>query len=244
MNHCLVKNLQSRFEDVNERIELACQSAGRRREDVTLVVVTKRRAPHVVASLVSLGVRDIGENYVQETIDKQAALGEIAENFTWHLIGPLQSRKARFVPAHFQMMHSVDRLKAAEKLNEAFAGRDKRFPVLLQLNVSGEESKSGWFVQDGKLTDGFMAQVEQLFQLGHLKVCGLMTMPPFSSDAENSRQYFIRLREIQDSLNARFKNSFTELSMGTSFDFEVAIQEGATYVRIGEAILGMREKNV
>lgn len=242
MNTCMIKDLQNRYFAINERIEKACQSAGRNRSTVSLVVVTKRRTPHLVASLVALGIKDIGENYVQEVIDKQAALGDIANHFHWHLIGPLQRRKVKFIPDHFSMMHSADRIEVLQKLDSVFVGTGKKFPVLLQVNVSGEESKSGWTLNGGKTTPEFLAQIETILQLKCLNVCGLMTMPPYSADAENSRPYYVQVRKLQETLNNHLQQDiFTQLSMGTSFDFEVAVQEGASYVRIGEAILGIRK---
>mgnify|MGYP001552591155 CR=1 FL=1 len=242
MTTCFVKDLENRYLFVNETIEQACQSVGRRRKDVTLVVVTKRRTPLLVASLVSLGVKDIGENYVQETIDKQAALGDVSENFRWHLIGPLQRRKAKYIPAHFSMMHSADRIEVLQKLDTVFSERKQKFPVLLQVNVSGEESKSGWSLPEGKVTPEFLGQIDVIMQMKSLDVIGLMTMPPFSSNAENSRKFYVQVRKLQEKLNKHMDNEvFSQLSMGTSFDYAVAIQEGATYVRIGEAILGTRD---
>ncbi len=241
MKVCATNTLKNRLEQVKDSIQQACQGAGRRREDVTLIAVTKRQPAHLLASLYSLGVRDIGENYVQEVLQKQAALDELSENIHWHLIGPLQSRKAKFLPGNFTMMHSVDRVSIAQQVDAEFANEGELFPVMLQVNMSGETTKSGWLLPEGKTSHDFLDDVETILQLPALSVCGLMTMPPLSAQPEASRPFYVSLRKIAESLNTHFNREiFTKLSMGTSFDYPVAIQEGATHVRIGEAILGPR----
>lgn len=242
MKSCPVNDLKHRLEMVEERIQLACQSVNRRREEIQLIVVTKRRTPTTVASMIHFGIKDIGENYVQEIIDKQAALDDLADNFRWHLIGPLQRKKARYLPYRIAMMHSIDRLEVAQALDSIFVKANLKLPGMLQVNVSGETSKSGWLLPDGKLTTDFLAELETIFALPGIKISGLMTMPPYSPDSGSSRSHYVSLRKLADRLNQHFQQPiFTDFSIGTSFDFEVAIEEGATYVRIGEAILGPRE---
>jgi pyridoxal phosphate enzyme (YggS family) len=157
------------------------------------------------------------------------------------MIGHLQSRKAKIVAAHFDMMHSLDGLSLAEKLNRLLAETGRQLPVLLELNVGEEESKSGWRVRDEADWSRLLPDVEVILQLKQLQVRGLMTMPPLEMEAEQARPYFARLRALRDRLQQTFPVcDWRELSMGTSADFEVAIEEGATYVRIGQAVLGPR----
>lgn len=245
MNNCLHNDLKQRLNQVQERIEKACQSVNRKRDDVNLVVVTKRRSAALIGALIPLGVKNIGENYVQELLDKQASLGEAGKKFSWHLIGTLQRRKAKYLPHRIAMIHSIDRLKAAQKLDSVFSEELMPLPAFLQVNLSGEDTKSGWTLTDGKLEHQFLSEVERMLALQNLKIKGLMTMPPYSSNSESSRRYYVQLRKLAERLNHHFQNDlFTDFSIGTSFDYEVAIQEGATYVRIGEAILGPREQHV
>ena len=242
MKVCCVNEVRNRLDRVREKIVQSCQGVGRNPNDVKLLVVTKRRSAHVIASLMPMGVIDIGENYVQELIDKQAELGEITENFNWHLIGPLQRRKTKFLPGRISMIHSVDRLEVAKKLDVEYGKTGKILDAFLQVNVSGEISKSGWLLEDGDANSDFLSDVEELINLSWVKVRGIMTMPPFSQDPETSRKYFVAVRKLASTLNEHLGvETFQEFSMGTSFDYSIAIQEGATYVRIGEAILGPRE---
>jgi pyridoxal phosphate enzyme (YggS family) len=245
MKVCPTNALKNRLEQVNDSIYRTCQESNRSSKDVTLIAVTKRQPAHLIASLFSLGVKDIGENYVQEVMQKQAALDELSGKLNWHLIGSLQRKKVKFLPGNFTMMHSLDRMSIAQELNTEFAKAGFLFPVMLQVNVSGETTKSGWLIPEGKISTVFLEDVEKILQLPSLKVCGLMTMPPLSSQPEASRPFYLSLRKIAEGLNAYFNSEiFTKFSMGTSFDFPIAIQEGATHVRIGEAILGPRVKNV
>ena len=242
MSVCGLNEVRNRLERVQEKILQSCQGAGRNKNDVKLLVVTKRRKAHIVASLTAMGVKDIGENYVQELIDKQVELGDITENFNWHLIGPLQRRKAKYLPGRISMMHSVDRLEVAQKLDMEFSKTGKILHVFLQVNVSGEGSKSGWFLSGGKASNDFLSDIEAIMGLSAINVVGLMTMPPYSPDPETTRKYYVLVRQLADYLNHHLgMDVFHEFSMGTSFDFPIAIQEGSTYVRIGEAILGPRE---
>lgn len=242
MSVCGLNEVRNRLERVQEMIHQSCQGAGRNENDVKLIVVTKQRTAHVVASLTAMGVKDIGENYVQEIIDKQVELGDITENFNWHLIGPLQRRKAKYLPGRISMMHSVDRLEVAQKLDMEFSKAGKHLHVFLQVNVSGEESKSGWLLSEGKVNNEFLSDFEAVMSLSAIKVVGLMTMPPYSPNPETTRKYYVFVKKLADRLNQHLgRDAIHELSMGTSFDFPIAIQEGSTYVRIGEAILGPRE---
>jgi pyridoxal phosphate enzyme (YggS family) len=164
-------------------------------------------------------------------------------NVEWHMIGHCQSRKAGLVAARFDMMHSLDSLKLAGKLSRALQEHQRTLPVLLEMNVSGEENKGGWEAWDEEQWERLIPEIEQILMLETLKIKGLMTMPPLFENPEAVRPYFIRLRRLRDWLAGKLPQiSWEELSMGTSADFCVGIEEGATYVRIGTAILGSRSK--
>ena len=162
----------------------------------------------------------------------------------WHMIGHVQSRKARLVANHFALLHSLDSLKLARRLDRFAAEASRTLPVLLEFNVGGEESKSGWNASDEAHWEGFLPDITELVKLQNMRIKGLMTMPPLGTDPEDSRLFFQRLRRLRDHLAARFPQAdWHELSMGTSADFEVAVEEGATLVRVGTAIVGARTYN-
>lgn len=225
---------------IADRIQSAADSSGRNGEDIRLVVVTKGHPLERVQQAVEAGVRDIGENYVEESIPKIDAMSETA-GLDWHMIGHVQSRKARKVVEHFNWVQSLDSLRLATRLNRFAEELDRQIPVLLECNVSGEESKFGLAAWNELEWAALTEIVGQILELGNLEVKGLMTMPPFFSDSNQARPFFVKLRKLLGHLSAQFpENDWRELSMGMSADFEVAIQEGATIVRIGTAILGPR----
>jgi pyridoxal phosphate enzyme (YggS family) len=185
------------------------------------------------------GISKFGENYAEEAIDKIIGLGSAAVE--WHMIGHVQSRKAEKVAEYFSMLHSLDSLKLAARLDRSCRELNRRLPVLLEFNVSGEESKFGFQACDEHQWSDLETDIEKILNFSHIDVSGLMTMPPFFDDPEESRPYFRKLRQLQEYLARKFPQvHWKELSMGTSVDFMVAIQEGATYIRIGQAILGPR----
>ncbi len=233
----LAAGIRKRYEHVMEQVAQAASRSGH--EPARVVVVSKSQPLGVVKAAISAGITLLGENYVEEAVEKVAALqGSTVE---WHMIGHIQSRKAEPVATHFAMVHSVDDLKLARRLDR-FCGEQKHaLPILLEVNVSGEESKFGFPAWEEGRWNALLPDLEQIAALPNLKVSGLMTMPPYSPDAEAARPFFQRMRRLRDYLRAHLPQaSWTELSMGTSVDFPVAIQEGATFVRIGEAILGPR----
>lgn len=239
----LVFQIRRNLEAVNERIQAAAQSAGRNAGDVRLVVVTKAQPVEVVRAAVEAGVRILGENYPEETLPKIQALAATRTPVAWHMIGHLQSRKASIVAEHFNLFQSLDSLRLAEKLERQLVERNRVLPVLLEFNVGGEESKFGWSAWEPAQWDALLPEIEALLALPHLDVCGLMTMPPLYGDPEQTRPFFARLRELGEFLTHRFGLAhFRELSMGTSADYPAAVQEGATLVRIGTAIVGPRPK--
>jgi pyridoxal phosphate enzyme (YggS family) len=225
---------------IADRIQTAANKVGRKESQIRLVVVTKGHPLEMVRQAVEAGVRDIGENYVEESIPKINAIGGVG-GLEWHMIGHIQSRKARKVVENFNWVQSLDSRRLAIRLDR-FAGElGKQIPVLLESNVSGEESKFGFTAWNELEWSEFVEEVAPILELKNLKVEGLMTMPPLFPDPNQARPFFIRLRKLRDYLSSQFPtHNWHELSMGMSADFEIAIQEGATIVRIGTAILGPR----
>ncbi len=235
----LAADIRSRYLSVLERIDRAARQSGRDPAAVRLVVVTKTRPLEVVQAVISAGAHYLGENYAEEAVPKiQAVSGQGVE---WHMIGHLQSRKAGLVCEHFDYLHSLDSLKLAERLSRLALENGRRLPVLLQFNVSGEASKSGWDAWQESSWPGLLDEIAQILAFPGLDVRGLMTMPPLDLDPESTRPHFQRLRRLQEYLASQFPAAnWHDLSMGMSNDFEVAVQEGATWVRVGQAILGPR----
>jgi PLP dependent protein len=217
--------LRDRIEAVQSRIESAALRAGRNAGDVTLIAVTKVFPAEAILKSYELGLRDFGENYVQEFEGKAAAASSLA-GARFHLIGHLQSNKAKKASELFQVIQTVDSVKLVRRLDEMGVAMD----VMLEVKVSPEESKTG--SEEACLP----ALVEAARATKHLRLVGLMTVPPWSEDPELSRPYFARLRELA------VQHSLPQLSMGMSHDMEVAIEEGATCVRVGTALFGRRKK--
>ena len=227
-------DIATRIAEVRRRIEKAATAAGREPETVKLVAVSKTVPAERVRPALQAGVTILGENYVQEAREKIDALG--TDGIEWHFIGHLQTNKAKYAVRLFDLIHSVDSLKLAKELNKRAAGLDKIQPILVQVNISGEESKSGVDTEEA------LDLVTGISPLEHLAVRGLMTMPPFFNAPEKVRPYFQSLRSLQALIRKEgIPNvDMSELSMGMTGDFEVAIEEGATLVRIGTAIFGAR----
>lgn len=230
----MASNIRENIARVEERIAAACRRSGRRRDDVKLVAVSKTHPAELIRLAFEAGLRDFGENRVQEAKSKVQALADL--DATWHLVGHLQSNKARLARELFEWVHSLDSLRLAEKLAQAAAPGDARLPVLIEVNLAGETSKAG--VRAGEVA----ALAEQIAQLEGLDLRGLMVIPPFLENQEEVRPYFRQLRALARDIEARILPgvSMHELSMGMSHDFEVAIEEGATIVRVGTAIFGER----
>ncbi len=232
--------IQDKYSQVLERIATSARGANRAPESVRLVVVSKAQPLQVIEAAIQAGIRRFGENYPEEAVEKIAHYKDTA-GLEWHMIGHLQSRKARLVAESMQYMHSLDSLRLADKLNKALLEGSKTLPVLIEMNVSGEGSKYGWPAWDEDGWDHLLPELEQLLGFSQLKVAGLMAMPPLFNDQESARPYFARLRRLRDHLSRRLPRlALDELSMGTSADYCAAIEEGATFVRIGQAILGPR----
>jgi pyridoxal phosphate enzyme (YggS family) len=246
------ERLAENIDRVRDRIAAAARRAGRDAESVTLMAVTKTHPVETICEALGLGLTDLGENRVEEALPKMAAMRAGSSTLhpplaapTWHMIGHVQSRKARDVAEHFAVVHSVDSARLAERLSRFAGERGNALPVYLECNVSGEASKGGLeagrFETDTEQAAALEAEIEPLLALPNLSVRGLMTMAPIVEAPEQARPVFHRLRRLRDHLARRFpQTDWTGLSMGMTDDFEVAIEEGATCVRIGRAIFGER----
>lgn len=236
----LVDAIRERRLNVLAQIERAAQSAGRSAASVQLVVVTKTHPVGILRAAIAAGAQDLGENYAEEAVAKIQALNP-SDPLRWHMIGHVQSRKADLIPGHFDLMHSLDSLKLATRLDRFAGEAGHPLRVLLEVNVSGEQSKFGFPAWDETQWNALRPEFEQIASLPNLEIRGLMTMPPFSDDPETARPFFQRMRALQAYL-AKYLPlvSWRELSMGTSVDYIAAVEEGATLVRVGTAILGSR----
>ncbi len=214
------------------RVEAAAERAGRRPDEVTVVAVSKTFSANAVREAHAAGLRVFGENYVQEALGKMA---ELPRDLDWHFIGHLQSNKARHIIGKFSLVHSVDSIHLARELDRRAEERGLTQAILLQVNIADEETKSGF--EPEQVLDGAAAIAE----LHHLQPRGLMTIGPLTERPEEVRWVFAELRRLRDQVSARFPSlPWTELSMGMTGDFEVAIEEGATLIRVGRAIFGDR----
>jgi pyridoxal phosphate enzyme (YggS family) len=240
MDQVFVSALRARYEQVLEKIAGAARKAGRSPDSVRLVVVTKTHPLETVYAALEAGFRDLGENYAEEAVEKIQSVGAV-DGLRWHMIGHVQSRKADLVAQNFDFMHSLDSLKLANRLERFAAEAGRILPVLLECNVGGEESKFGYPAWEPAQWQALRAEAQQIAQLPHLEIRGLMTMPPLDEDEEITRPFFRKLRELREDLAKQVPQAkWEELSMGTSADFMAAIEEGATFVRVGTAILGAR----
>jgi PLP dependent protein len=232
----MTEGIQYRLAQVRQRIAQAAKRAGRRAEEITLITVSKTFAFQTVQTAVDAGALVLGENRVQEAVEKFQQVK--APGLQWHLIGHLQANKARSAVQTFDVIHTIDSSAIALRLERIAAEEERRPVVLVQVDLGKEATKSG--ADEASLSE----VVQALEGCRNLQFKGLMTLPPFFEDAEQTRPYFRRLRKILASLNANrpANQQLTELSMGMSHDFEVAIEEGATMVRVGSAIFGERHK--
>ena len=239
MDEARISAIRERYQRVLEQIAEVTARCGRDDSSVSLVVVTKSQPLDVVQAVIAAGASFLGENYAEEGVEKINALPE--SEVEWHMIGHVQSRKAELVAGNFSLLHSLDSVKLAGRLNRYCVGADRQLLALIEVNVSGEESKFGFPAWDERQWPDLEPVFEQIMAFPRLCLRGLMTMPPFFDDPEKTRPYFQRLRRLQVFLNNRFPQAdWKELSMGTSADFIAAIEEGATFVRVGQAILGQR----
>ncbi len=224
-----MEDLSKNIKIINERITKALERSGRSGEKITLIGVTKYISPYLIKKAFDQGLRHFGENKVQEAIPK---LEELPGDLYWHFIGHLQSNKVKYVFPRFYLIHSLDRISLAKEINKRAQERGEGARVLVQVNVAEEKSKYGLSVHD---TKDFIGKIAKEYP--YIKVKGLMTMAPYVEDPEEVRPVFKRLKELSDSINIDGVE-LKELSMGMTNDFEVAVEEGATMVRIGRAIFG------
>ena len=230
LGHSIMDTPEKRYQQVRNQLADACQNAGRDPASVCLVAVSKTRPGADLAALAALGQRDFGENYLQEALDKMAALED--PGLIWHFIGPIQSNKTRDLAAHFQWVHSVDRLKIRRRLSDQRPEGLPPLNVCIQVNIDDEDSKSGVAVSE------VAALAEAIAALPRLRLRGLMAIPRADS-ADRNRGAFRQLAMTLSSLRNRMPELDT-LSMGMSDDFDVAIEEGATHIRVGTALFGPR----
>ena len=238
-----MSDLETNLRSVQARIDAAARRAGRDPAGITLVAVTKTQPATAIQAAYDLGLRHFGENRVGEA---EAKVGDLPQAITWHMIGHIQSRKAKRVVPVFDLVHSVDSVKLARRLDRLSVERPEPLPALLECNVSGEESKYGFaadaWAEDGEQRESLLAAVEETLALPNLQILGLMTMAPIVTDPEQARPVFVCLRQLRDELVTIFPQAdWRHLSMGMTDDFEVAIEEGATMVRVGRAIFAPDE---
>jgi pyridoxal phosphate enzyme (YggS family) len=224
------ERIRANFESVIGRIAEAARRSGRPAEAVRLVAVTKRSPPEWIRPLVACGARDLGENYPQELWRKAEALADLADPVRWHLIGHLQTNKVKKTLPMVRMIHSVDSLKLLQVLNDSASTLGEPPGVCLQVNTSGEVSKHGWTPTQ------ILDEAERIAACRAIPIVGLMTMAALGTTAETARASFARLRELREQLRRRTGWPLEELSMGMSNDFEAAIEEGATLVRLGSVL--------
>lgn len=225
------------YRAIEEKVEKACLRSGRKREDVTLIAVSKTKPVSMIHELLPLGVRDFGENKVQELTEKEELL---PKDIRWHMIGHLQRNKVKYVVGKACMIHSVDSLRLAEEISKEALKKQISVPILVEVNVAGEESKFGVSVQEAPFL------VEQICRLPGIEVKGLMTIAPYVEDPEENRIVFRNLRKLSVDIGGKNFDNVTMdiLSMGMTGDYEVAIEEGATHVRVGTGIFGERNYNI
>src|SRR5271170_1231260 len=225
-------NLAANLETIRQRIKAACERAGRAVDSVTLLAVSKTHPPETIQAATGLGLPVFGENKVQEA---KAKIPLCPGKLRWHFIGHLQSNKCRDATQLFHMIQSVDSLALAQEINKRADEAAKTIPVLLEVNLAGEASKFGYKPEQ------LLAELKAINSLPRIEIHGLMTVPPWSPNAENSRPHFRRLRELKLECERILGAPLPHLSMGMSGDFEVAIEEGATIIRIGTALFGPRK---
>lgn len=229
--------LKENLQKVEENIEAACKRAGRDRSEVTLIAVSKTKPVDMLQEVYDTGIREFGENKVQEMMDKYEVL---PKDIHWHMIGHLQRNKVKYLMGKTALIHSVDSLRLAEEISAQSVKHDVITDILIEVNIAGEESKFGTSKEEA------MALVEAAAKLPNIHICGLMTIAPYVDDPEDNRKYFRGIREL--SVDIKEKNidnvDMRILSMGMSGDYEVAIEEGATMVRVGTGIFGARNYNI
>ncbi len=228
-----MSEIKKNIENVRSRMAEACEKSGRAAEDVRLIAVSKTKPVSALQEAYECGCRDFGENKVQELVEKYEAL---PKDIRWHMIGHLQRNKVKYIVDKVYLIHSVDSLRLAQEIEKEAAKIEKTVNILIEVNVAAEESKFGVAAEEA------LALAEEIAKMPHIRVKGLMTIAPYVEDAEENRQYFEKLKKIYvDIIHKNIDNVFMEeLSMGMTGDYEVAISEGATCIRVGTGIFGER----
>ena len=229
--------LKENYENVLEKVQCSCDKAGRDRKDVTLIAVSKTKPVEMLKEVYDCGCRDFGENKVQEIMDKYP---QLPLDIRWHMIGHLQTNKVKYIGDKVYMIHSVDSIKLAKEISKEALKKNVVVKILLEVNVAQEETKFGL------LTEEVLNFYKEVVDLPGLKVCGLMTIAPYVENPEENRQYFVDLKQLMVDIQSEKTDNISvgELSMGMTGDYEVAIEEGATFVRVGTGIFGERNYNI
>lgn len=229
--------LKENYANVLKNVHNACERAGRKTDDVTLIAVSKTKPVEMLQEIYDYGCRDFGENKVQEIMDKY---DKLPNDIRWHMIGHLQTNKVKYIVDKVYMIHSVDSIKLAKEISKEAVKKNVTVKVLLEVNVAKEETKFGL------LTEEVPDFYKEVIDLPGLKVCGLMTIAPYVENSEENRQHFVNLKQLMVDIESEKTDNISvgELSMGMTGDYEVAIEEGATYVRVGTGIFGERNYNI
>lgn len=229
--------LKENYTNVLKNVYDACERAGRNSKEVTLIAVSKTKPVEMLQDVYDCGCRDFGENKVQEIMDKYEKL---PNDIRWHMIGHLQTNKVKYIVDKVYMIHSVDSIKLAKEISKEAVKKNVTVKVLLEVNVAKEETKFGL------LTEEVLDFYKEVIDLPGLKVCGLMTIAPYVENPEDNRQHFVNLKQLMVDIESEKTDNISvgELSMGMTGDYEVAIEEGATYVRVGTGIFGERNYNI
>jgi len=229
--------LKENYDNVLKKVQESCDRAGRSYDEVTLIAVSKTKPVAMLQEIYDCGCRDFGENKVQEIMDKYP---QLPSDIRWHMIGHLQTNKVKYIVDKVYMIHSVDSIKLAKEISKEALKKNVTVKVLLEVNVAKEETKYGL------LTEEVLNFYNEVIDLPGLKVCGLMTIAPYVENPEENRQYFVDLKQLMVDIQSEKTDNISvgELSMGMTGDYEVAIEEGATFVRVGTGIFGERNYNV
>lgn len=239
-------SIADNLKEVHEKIASACAKANRSADDVTLVAISKKMPVADILEAIEAGQQHFGENRVEESMEKIPEINnQLSVPLTWHMVGHIQSRKAKEIVTLFDMIQSLDSVKLAQKLSRLGAEHDQNINVLLEVNVSGEEAKDGFngynWRSDGQIKDRLWKEFHDIVTLPNITICGLMTMAPFVDNMELIRPVFAELFALREELSNSFGLAMPELSMGMTNDFQIAIEEGATLIRVGRAIFGERQ---
>ncbi|MEA3466445.1 MAG: YggS family pyridoxal phosphate-dependent enzyme [Thermodesulfobacteriota bacterium] len=227
-------DINTNLNSIHQRIEQACQRCNRDPHRVELIAVSKKKPAELITQAAAAGQKVFGESYVQEFVDKQQ---QLSPDIRWHFIGALQSNKVKYLHANTELIHSVDRLSLAKEINKQWRKIDKVANILIQVNIANEATKAG------VAPDKAETLIRTVAELPNVHIQGLMTLPPYNDNVEQVRPWFRQLRQLAKHINdLKLANvTMDTLSMGMSHDFEIAIEEGATLIRVGTAIFGMRE---